>query len=106
MKGKRKWILYILVFLLVLSFLLKFGGVAGVVGNAIGVDPETIQYWATMIFYGVLGGILIWVGAPLLAGAFALLGGALVIVGMAMIGITLWEYFGRKKPDDTTIERE
>jgi heme A synthase len=101
---RKKVILYVLVILLVIAFLLRFDGVAGMVSKLTGVSVEAIQTTASQVFYGTLGGICIWVGGPLLIAGSVFLGGALVLVGIAMIGMALWDRFSTKKPDNTQID--
>jgi hypothetical protein len=99
---RKKVVLYILVLLLVIAFLLRFEGIAGIVAKTLGTNTETVTSVANTVFYASLGCFLIYSGVALMA--LPIVGIPLIIVGALMCAIPLWEYFSRKKPDNTKID--
>jgi ABC-type phosphate transport system permease subunit len=99
---RKKVVLYILVLLLVIAFLLRFEGIAGIVAKTLGTNTETVTSIGNTLFYGGLGAFLVYSGIALMA--MPLVGVPLIIIGGIMCAIPLYEYFSRKKPDNTQID--
>lgn len=92
MKKKAKIFLLILVVLMILSLVLGFWkSAADKTGEVLNVAGGTIMYWAKSVFFILLGGFLIYTGVAALA--VPAIGVALILIGLFLIGYTIWPLF-------------
>lgn len=91
-KPKVNKILMALVGIMVLALLLSFKKVSDAVEDVVNVPTDVIQYWARIILGGAVGLFLIYSG--IVAMPVPILGASLMVVGVAVLGYSVWPLVG------------
>ena len=96
MKGKwRKILLWVIVIILLISFLMKFDFIAKPIADTFGVAVDAVKEIGNTVFYGALGLFLIWAG---IGAAVPIVGIVLVGIGLVMLGISIYNKVKKASP--------
>jgi len=97
-KPRAKKILMVIVGVMVLAMLLSFEKVAEVAGDAVNIPVKQIRDITKIVLGGAIGLFLIYSGV--MAMALPWLGASLIIVGVAVLGSSVWPLFGGPAMND------